>query len=846
MSTGLRDDLLEYLRKYRGLIGVQSKVKVKDSAMLSLIYTPGVAEVCRAIARDPLSSFNYTCRGNTVALVSNASGLFGLSGARPEAALPSLEGKSAIFKTFAGIDALPIVMNAEHTTEMVETVMALGPTFGAICLEDIAAPRSIVVADQLERALTIPVVNNHQEMVAVGTVAGLINSAKVVGKDLKDLKVVVNGAGAAAAGTVDLLQRFGCHDIFVCDRHGVLVPFRLQDMDWLKSYLAKSTNPKRVQGTLSDVLHGADVYIGYMGGAVLTKQMVKSMAKNPIIFAFGVPEPEILPTDAARAGAAVVATTHSDYPNGLNIALVFPGFFRGLLDVRARDTNDAMLVGAAQCLADMVPDPRPDLIVPDVLDFQVAPRLAATVARIAMETGVAQNTVDPEAIRERMLRNVYEGQAATVDESRVSTKASVGEQAVELRRRYHGALEIRAKLPIRDHYTLNLYLSPSDEAPARAINDDPELAYEISMKGNLVAVVTDGSAVLGLGNIGPRAGLPVMEGKSILFNTFAGVEAFPICLATQTSAEIIRIVERIAPTFGGINLEDIAAPRCFEIENELKKRLDIPVFHDDQHGTAVIVLAALTNALKLAKKRIEDLKVVITGAGAAGVAVAKMLLAGGVKDLILCDTRGAIYEGRTDGMNWIKEEMSHITNPRKVSGTATEALVGADVYIGVSGPGTLTTEMIAGMAPHAIVFALANPDTEFAPVAGAPREVVAEAIRAARALGAIVATGRSDFPNQVNNSLAFPGIFRGALDARAREINEAMKLAAASAIAGLISPEALTEERILPSGMDFSVPPAVAAAVAKAAVESGVARVQVDPAQVAERTRRYIYEGYLA
>lgn len=841
-----REELLGYLKRYRGLIGVRSKVPVKDAAMLSLLYTPGVADVCRAIAKDPLLSFPYTLRGNTVALVSNASGLFGLPNARPEAALPPLEGKAIIFKTFAGVDAIPIVLDSGHTNEMVETISAMAGTFGAVCLEDIAAPRSLLVTSLLEQALTIPVVNNHQEIVAIGTLGALINAAKVVGKKLEDLRIVIHGAGAATMGLVDLLDDVGVANVVVCDRNGALTPFRLTDMTWLKRYLAKRTNRPRRDGTLAEMLQGADVYIGFSGRGELTPQMIKTMAADPIIFAFSVPDPEILPADAEKAGAAVVATAREDLPNGINIAMVFPGFFRGLLDVRAEGVNRQMLLGAARCLAGMVPNPGRYRIVPDVLDFTVAPRLAKEVARIAIETGLARHKVDPEAIAERTRRYIYEGQAATVDEPQVGPNASLGEKAIDLRRRFRGALEIEAKLPIRDNYTLSLYLSPNDAEPAKVINDDPDRVYELTAKGNLVAVVTDGSAVLGLGNIGPREGLPVMEGKSILFHTFAGVEAFPICLSTQTSDEIVDIVRRIAPTFGGINLEDIAAPRCFEIEEKLKKLLDIPVFHDDQHGTAVVVVAGLINACKLAGKSLGEVRAVINGAGAAGVAVAKMMLASGVKHVVLCDTKGAIYSGRKEGMNWIKEEMAKVTNLDKVKGSVTDAMKGADVFVGVSAPGILTSEAIASMAPRPILFALANPDTEFAPRPGAPREEVEAAIRAALQAGAIVATGRSDFPNQVNNSLAFPGIFRGALDTRSREINEAMKVAAAHAIASLIPDDRLEAERFIPAGMDFSVPPAVAAAVARAALESGAARVKVDPVQVAERTRRFIYEGYLA
>ncbi len=847
LSAVTYEQQMGYLRRYRGLIGVRSKVPVKDSAMLSLLYTPGVAEVCRAVVEDPLSSFTYTCRGNTVALVSNASGLFGLRGAPPEAALPALEGKAIIFKTFAGIDALPIVLEAEHTSEMVETISALGPTFGAVCLEDIAAPRSLLVAALLEQAMTVPVVSNHEHIVAIGTLAALINAAQVTGKTLADLKIVINGAGAAATGLVNLLEASGVHQVIVCDRHGALTPFRLQDMHWAKRHLAKRTNPERRQGTLAEVLRGADAFIGYSAGGVLTPDMVRTMAPDPIVFAFALPEPEIWPPQAEEAGAGVVATARADFANGINIALIFPGFFRGLLDVRALDINDDILLGAARCLAASVRHPTRHHILPDVLDFRVAPALAEAVARAALETGQARNTdADPSAIAEWTRRYVYEGQPAIVAPPASCPSGSLREEALDLRCRYRGALEIEAKLPIRDHYTLSMYLSPADAQPAEAIAQQPELAYEITAKGNLVAIVTDGSAVLGLGNIGPRAALPVMEGKAILFHTFAGVEAFPICVATQTPDEIVDIVQRMAPTFGGINLEDIAAPHCFEIEDKLRERLDIPVFHDDQHGTAVVVLAGVINALKLVGKSLSQVRIVINGAGAAGIAVTKMLLAAGVQTIILCDTKGIIYAGRPQGMNWMKEEIAKVTNPEGLQGTLADAMEGADLFVGVSGPGVLTPEIIARMADRPILFALANPDTEFAPHAGAPRQAVASAIRSAVEAGAIVATGRSDFPNQVNNSLAFPGIFRGALDARAHEINEAMKLAAAQAIAALVREEDLEPERIIPSGMDFSVPPTVAAAVAQAAVDSGMARIPVDPVQVSERTRRFIYEGHLA
>ena len=348
-----------------------------------------------------------------------------------------------------------------------------------------------------------------------------------------------------------------------------------------------------------------------------------------------------------------------------------------------------------------------------------------------------------------------------------------------------------------------------------------------------MAVISDGSAVLGLGNIGPWAALPVMEGKCALFHTLAGVEAFPLCIATQETDEIIEIIRDISPTFGGINLEDISAPRCFIIEERLKKEIDIPVFHDDQHGTAVVVLAGLINSLKLTGKEMGRIKVVISGAGAAGTAVTKLLFSCGVKDIVVCDTNGIIYKGRITGMNWVKEGLAELTNPEGIKGELEDAVKGRDVFIGVSAPQVLKREMIKNMVKGPIIFALANPVPEIMPS------------EAANAGARIIATGRSDFPNQVNNSLAFPGIFRGALDVRARVINEEMKIAAAHALAGAVPEDKLKFDYILPKGLDYHVPPVVASAVTKAAIESGVARVIIDPEKVAEHTKKFIYEGEL-
>ena len=362
---------------------------------------------------------------------------------------------------------------------------------------------------------------------------------------------------------------------------------------------------------------------------------------------------------------------------------------------------------------------------------------------------------------------------------------------------------------------------------------EPLSAYDFTCKNNLVAIVSDGSAVLGLGNLGPRAALPVMEGKAVLFKTFGGVEAFPICISTQDADLVVQLVENIAPAFGGINLEDISSPRCFEIEQKLCERLDIPVFHDDQHGTAVVALAALLNALKIKGRQLGEVKIVFNGAGAAAIAVTKLLIQAGAAQIIVCDTRGIVYRGRSLGMSPIKEELAAITNPDRQQGALADALQGAEVFIGLSGPNVLTPEMVRAMAPEPVVFALANPDPEIHP----------EAARQAGAL--VVATGRSDFPNQVNNCLAFPGIFRGALDIRARGINDAMNLAAAQAIAGLVG-EKLSPGYILPEAMDFRVPPAVAAAVARAGMETGAARIHLDPEKIARHTREFIYDERLS
>ncbi len=384
-------------------------------------------------------------------------------------------------------------------------------------------------------------------------------------------------------------------------------------------------------------------------------------------------------------------------------------------------------------------------------------------------------------------------------------------ESLRLHEEWKGKIEVIATVPVKTKEDLSLAYTPGVAQPCLEIQKDIDKSYTLTRRHNLCAVITDGSAVLGLGDIGPEAGMPVMEGKCVLFKAFGGVDAFPLCVKTQDVDEFVNTVYNISGSFGGVNLEDIAAPRCFEIERKLKERCDIPIFHDDQHGTAIITLAGLTNALKVVNKRKEDVKIVTSGAGAAAISITRLLLSAGFKDITMCDRRGAIYAGR-EGLNWIKEEMAQLTNLDKKAGTLAEMLAGADVFIGVSAPGMVTTEMVKTMNRDAIIFACANPTPEIFP-------------DEAKAGGAkVVSTGRSDFPNQINNVLAFPGVFRGAFDVRASDINEEMKMAAARALAELIPAGELNEEYIIPKAFDPRVGPAVAAAVAEAARRSGVAR----------------------
>lgn len=401
---------------------------------------------------------------------------------------------------------------------------------------------------------------------------------------------------------------------------------------------------------------------------------------------------------------------------------------------------------------------------------------------------------------------------------------SLRDDALEMHKRNQGKLEVKPNVKVTNKEELSLAYSPGVAEPCKEIYEDSRKVYDYTIKGNTVAVITDGTAVLGLGNIGAEASIPVMEGKSVLFKSFAGINSVPIALDTTDTDEIVRTVKLLEPNYGGVNLEDISAPRCFEIEERLKKETNIPIFHDDQHGTAIVTVAGLMNALKIIDKDLADIKVVLNGAGAAGIAIVKLLDAYGVRDMIMCDSRGAIFEGRSYGMNETKDYVAKWTNKDKIEGSLSEVIKDADVFIGVSVADALSQDMVKDMADDAIIFAMANPNPEIKP-------------DDAKEAGAkVVGTGRSDFPNQINNVLAFPGIFRGALEVEATHINEEMKKAAVEAIAGLIDSDELNPDYCIPGPFDKRVAPSVAANVARAAMESGVARIEVDPQDVYDKT----------
>src|SRR5829696_232038 len=494
LAIDLDDEGLDYRRRYQGLIGVGSKVPIRDRSVLSLVYTPGVAEACLAIEEDPLASYDLTCRGNTVAILTDGSDLFGREGGPPESAIPIEEGKSVIFKTFAGIDAFPICLATRDPGEIIQVGNAITPTFGAICLDDISAPRAFTIADHLEKAADIPVFSNQHHGTAVLVLGGLLNALKVAKKRLEDVSVVISGAGIAGIGVARLLTRAGVRRLVVCDSAGAIYRYRPERMNWAKAYVAKETNHERRKGSLATMLKNADVFVGLSTGDIVDDDMVRQMAHDPIVFALAVPQPEIAPEVARAGGARVVATGRSDYANTMDVSLVFPGVFRGLLDSRARNIRLRTLLYAARALAEMVrPDElHADYIVPRIFDFRVAPAIAAAVVRGANEAGEAGREVSPEEVAENTRRYVYEGRLEPAKPSVRSRGMSFREEAIDLRRRHHGVLEVRSKIPVRDHHILNmLHLPPRVLIPAHVIRDNRSKVTELTAKGNLVAIVTD-------------------------------------------------------------------------------------------------------------------------------------------------------------------------------------------------------------------------------------------------------------------------------------------------------------------------------------------------------------------
>ncbi|HYS06042.1 MAG TPA: malic enzyme-like NAD(P)-binding protein [Candidatus Dormibacteraeota bacterium] len=831
-------EVLEHYRRSRGLIGIQSKIPIRDEYVLSLVYTPGVAEPCLAIRDDPESSFIYTVRGNAVAILTDGSSVGSFGDAGPLAALPVMEGKSVLFKSLAGIDAFPLCVTERDPSRLARLIQCLTPTFGGFAIEDIASPRSFELLEALdgmsEADLPVPFFFNDMQGSCATVLAALRNALKIVGKEIGSIRAVITGAGGAGISVARFLRKAGVPDITLCDRHGIVWRGRPEGMNRFKEVAGAELNPDSHKGSIADALKGADLFVGLSAARTVQPEMIRTMSKKAIVFALANPDPEIGAEEARAAGAAVVLTGGANYRHGMNVALAFPGILRGVIDARAARIYDEMLIAAADAIASLVPDKELgyDRIVPRVLDLRVGPAVAGAVANAAIALGVAADDVDPDYVQDRTRHLVYEGESALIDHAFTSEARSLADEALELHRRYHGAIEIVSKIPLKDEHTLLVIANPGVGVPVAEIIKTPLKVWEYTTKGNLVAVITDGSAVLGLGNIGPEAALPVMEGKCVLFKTLAGVEAIPICLGTQDTEEIIAIVKSLEPSLGGVNLEDIAAPRCFEIEKRLRVETDIPIFHDDQHGTAVVVLVGMINALRLTGRDIGKVKVTLNGAGAAGIAVTRLLMKAGVKDVILCDTHGILVPGR-EHMNSEKEAMAALTNPERRKGTLAEALRGRDLFIGLSAPNVVTPDMVRAMAARPIIFALANPVPEIAPEA------------ALQAGAAVVATGRSDYKNQINNAIAFPGIFRGALDVAARNINDDMKIAAAHALADLVPDYELSPDYLMPKALDFRGAPEVAAAVARAAIETGEARRRVDPRLILENTRDYLYGGTL-
>jgi malate dehydrogenase (oxaloacetate-decarboxylating) len=686
-------NILEYRKKHLGLWEIQTKVPIKDSYSLSLVYTPGVGSSCTTIRDDSEKSFELTNRANSIAVLTDCSNFPDFTAINPLCGIPPVETKALLYKELAGIDAYPIVVNTHEIEEIAQIILNLAPNFAGFDLDDFLSERSATLERMLKH-LNLPVIYSYR-----------------------------------------------------------------------------------------------------------TPNLFFELEQNGFI-------------------------------DKINPAIVLPALMRGAVDSRTSEITLEMYESVVTALKEAENEGIINSIY-NPFNFKAAAKIAKHAAKIAVKTKTATLTVNPEKIEQKHLNFLLEGEKALFKNDLSEYKScehTINENSIELHRKAGGVIATKPKLSVRNPIDFDYFYSANqNNIVTKEIELDYLKAWDLTPKGNLVAIISDGSAVLGFGNIGAEAALPVMEGKSALFKTLAGVDAVPVCLNTQDTDELIKIITSITPVFGGINLEDISAPRCFEIEKRLIEVSNIPIFHDDQHGTAVVVLAGFMNALKLTGKNIEDVKIVVNGAGAGATAVSKLLLKNGVKNLILCDTKGAIYQERAEGMNGFKEEMAKITNPNCERGSLCDVIKNADFFIGLSAGNLVTPKMVETMNPNPVIFALANPVPEIMPE------------YALKAGAFIVATGRSDLKNQINNSLAFPGIFRGVLDTRAKAINDKMKIAAAKAIAELINDDELNSDYIIPHALDLRVPPAVAKAVAQKAIDTGSARKQANPDEIFENTKKYLY-----
>lgn len=808
-----RAEILYQFRKNRGLLGIKSKIPVRDEYMLSLLYTPGVAEPCRQIHQDVTRAVDYTTKGNAVALLSDASDVV-VKKWGPYGLIPLLESQAVLCRELAAVDVYPFSIDTDTDGTFIEVAVNLHPAIAAIALDYVEFPKVLDYQESIAQQVQIPVVNMGGEMVATLLLAAFHNAARMFRKKPEEVEILLYGIQLPAYSLWQAARCSPFKNITAVDPTGRFLALSPE----IRPKLPESISP----------------HIVVISEEEVEGRVLESLHRNNVVFDFAASE------HRAETVRHYLHFWKREEPF-FHPALIFPGFFRGILDCRLPSVPMHFFARIAEEVAHLQSDEklREGRLFPNLLDAETAATVARAVAQLAQKAFPDRNIPHPERVYTRTFERIYAGGSVSAGSShlkkskRKKSSQALAKESLELHEQFGGAIEIVAKLPLRDEYMLQILSPPHIWAPAQEILKDRLKVYEYTSKSNLVAVITDGSAVLGLGNIGPEAALPVMEGKALLFKTFAGIESIPICLGTQDPDAIIRIVAALTPIMGAINLEDISAPRCFYIEERLRRMSDIPIFHDDQHGTATVVLAGLINAARFINARLSDLSIVINGAGASGIAVTKLLLKVGVEEILLCDTQGALYEGRPYGMNFMKEEIAKVTNRRKKQGTLRDVIKGAKVLVGLSGPGLVDQDMVRSMDPDPLIFALANPTPEIMP----------EWAEAAGA--AVVATGRSDWKNQINNALAFPGILRGALDIRAKTINDEMKIGAAKAIAYLVSDQELHKDYIIPKALDFRVSPQVAAAVAKAALETGQARVLVDPTVVRDNTREFLYGGRL-